>query len=129
MKKLPLLFALIAFTLSGCGDKKLTLKEVRNPTPDTLGQIIVVEGYLSSSEQQDLLTSEKDRYADLVDLAMFTEMPKEKRAAKRQEVGNRLSGKRVSVRGRLNVGPYGMAGRAIVYVQVQSIAEVTAAAE
>ena len=129
MNKLPLLFVLVALVLAGCGEKKLTLSEVRNPTPSTLGQTIVAEGYLSSSEDQDLLTGEKDRFTDLVDLAMFTEIPKDKRYAKRMEVGGRLSGKRVSVRGRLVVGPYGMAGRSTVYIEVQSITEATATAE
>jgi hypothetical protein len=129
MKKLPLILVLIAFALSGCGEKKLTLKEVRNPTPGTLGQVIVTEGYFSSSEEQDLLTGEKDRFADMVDLAMFTEKPKDQRYARRMEVGRRLSGKQVSVRGCLKVGPYGLAGRSTVYIEVQSIAEVTPAAE
>ena len=129
MKKLPLVLVSLAFALSGCAEKKLTLKEVRNPTRDTLGQMIVAEGYLSSSEEQDLLTGEKDRFTDLVDLAMFTEIPKEKRHAKRMEVGGRLSGKRVSVRGCLKVGPCGLAGRSTVYIEVQSIAEAAPPAE
>jgi hypothetical protein len=129
MKTLPLLFVSIALAFSGCGEKKLTLAQVRNPTPDSLGQMIVTEGYLSSSEEQDLLTGEKDRYADIVDLALFTEKPTDQRYARRMEVGRRLSGKRVSVHGLLKVGPYGMSGRSIVYIEVQSIAEVTPPAE
>jgi len=129
MNKLPLVFVLVAFALSGCGVKTFTLKEVRNPTPGMLDEIIVVEGYLSSSEDQDLLTGEQERYTDMVDLAMFSDKPKDQRLARRMEVGRRLSGKRVSVRGRLKVGPFGMAGRSTIYVEVQSIAEVAPAAE
>ncbi len=129
MNKLPLAFVLIAFALSGCSDKIYTLKEVRSPTPAMLGEVIVVKGYLSSSEDQDLLTGEKERYTDMVDLAMFTDKPKDLRLAKRLEVGRRLSGKLVSVRGRLRVGPFGLAGRSTVYIEVQSIAEVAPPAE
>ena len=129
MKKLPLVFVLIALVLSGCGEKKLTLTEIRNPTSGTLGQTIVTGGYLSSSEEQDLLTSEKDRYVDMVDLAIFTEKPKEQRYAKRMELGRQLSGKKVTVHGVLKVGPYGMAGRSTVYIEVQSISEAVPPAE
>jgi len=129
MNKLPLAFVLIAFALSGCGEKTFTLKEVRNPTPGMLGEVIVVQGYLSSSEEQDLLTGEKERYTDMVDLAMFTDKPKDQRLAKRAQLGARLSGKLVSVRGRLKVAPFGLSGRSTVYVEVESIAEVAPAAE
>jgi uridine kinase len=129
MNKLPLAFVAIALALSGCGEKTLTLKEVRNPTPGMLGEVIVVEGYLSSSDEQDLLSGEMNRFTDLVDLAMFTDKPKDQRYTRRMDVGRRLSGKRVSVHGLLKVGPYGMAGRSTVYIEVQSIAEAPPPAE
>jgi hypothetical protein len=124
MNKLPFVLLVIACALSGCSNKIYSLKEVRNPTPAMLGKVIVVEGYLSSSEDQDLLTGEKERYTDMVDLAMFTDKPKDLRLARRMEVGRRLSGKLVSVRGRLKVGPFGLSGRSTVYVEVESITEV-----
>jgi hypothetical protein len=129
MKKFSLAFVLLALVLSGCGVKKLTLTEIRNPTSSTLGKVIITQGYFSSSSEQDMLTSEQDRYVDLVDLAIFPTLGKDQRAAKRTDLGRRLGGKLVSVSGRLKVGPYGLAGRSTVYVEVESINEATAAAE
>jgi len=129
MKKLALAFVLLAFALSGCGDKKLTLAEIRNPTPGMLGQTIVTQGYFSSSSEQDLLTGENGRFVDIVDLAVFPAIPKDQRKAKREELGNRLGGKLVTVRGQLKVGPYGMTGRSTVFIAVESISEATSAAE
>lgn len=94
-----------------------------------LGRTVVTQGYFSSSEEQDLLSGEKDRFVDLVDLAMFPGISKDQRLAKRTETGRRLGGKRVSVRGRLRVGPFGLGGRATVYIEVESISEAPAAPE
>jgi hypothetical protein len=124
MKKLPFAFALLALALSGCSEKKLTLTEVRNPTSSTLDQIIVTQGYLSSSNDQDLLTGQNGRFSDIVDLAVFTGLPKEQRYTRRQDLGHRLGGKLVSVRGRLKVGPFGLGGRATVYIEVADISEM-----
>jgi hypothetical protein len=65
----------------------------------------------------------------MVDLATFPGIAKEQRSAKRTELGNRLGGKLVSVSGRLKVGPYGLAGRSTVYIEVESINEVTSTPE
>jgi hypothetical protein len=129
MKKLSFALVVIAFALSGCGDKKLTLAEVRNPTSGTLGRMIVTQGYFSSSSEQDLLSSEKARFADMVDLLTFPGLPKEQRSAKRMDLGRRLGGKLVSVSGRLKVGPCGLAGRSTVFIEVESVNEVVAAQE
>lgn len=129
MKRLPLTFVLIAFALSGCSQKVLTLKEIRNPTPSMLDRAIITQGFFSSSDEQDLLTGERGRFVDLVDLAMFPGLPKEQRSAKRAETGRRLDGKLVAVRGRLKVGPFGLSGRSTVYIEVETISEVSPAAE
>ena len=129
MKKLAVAFVLLAFALSGCGDKKLTLAEIRNPTSAALGQTIVTQGYFNSSNEQDMLTSENGRFADIVDLAIYPGLPKDQRHTKRADLGNRLGGKLVSVRGQLKVGPYGMTGRSTVFIEVESITEAPAAAE
>jgi hypothetical protein len=129
MKKLSLVYVLLALILSACGEKKLTLTEIRNPTSGTLGQMVVTQGYFSSSSEQDLLTSEQNRYLDMVDLAMFPGLSKEQRMAKRSELGSRLGGKLVSVSGRLKVGPYGLAGRSTVYIEVENINEVPSKSE
>jgi hypothetical protein len=129
MKILSFSFLLVVFALSGCGEKKLTLKEVRNPTSSTLGQTIVTQGYFNSSNEQDLLTGENGRFTDIVDLAVFPGIPKDQRSAKRLDLGRRLGGKLVSVRGRLKVGPYGLAGRSTVFIEVESIGEASSAPE
>ena len=129
MKKLPFAFLLFAFALSGCGEKKLTLTEIRNPTSSTLDQTIVTQGYFSSSNEQDLLTGENGRFTDIVDLAIFPGMPKDQRHTKRLDLDRRLGGKLVSVRGRLKVGPYGLGGRSTVFIDVESISEASPAPE
>jgi len=43
-EKLPFAFVLFALALSGCGEKKLSLTEIRNPTSSMLGQTIVTRG-------------------------------------------------------------------------------------
>lgn len=129
MKKLSLVFVFIALALSGCGDKKLTLAEIRNPTSDTLGRAIVTQGYFSSSSEQDLLTGEKGRFVDMVDLAVFSGLSKDQRSARRADLASRLGGKLVSVNGRLKVGPFGLAGRSTVYIEVESINEAASAGE
>jgi hypothetical protein len=129
MKKPPFVFVLIALALSGCGEKKLTLTEVRNPTSSLLDQTIVTQGYLSSSNDQDLLSSQNGRFADIVDLAVFPGVPKDQRFNRRQELGRRLGGKLVSVRGRLKVGPFGLGGRSTIYIEVEDIDETAPAAE
>ena len=129
MKKLPFAFVLFALALSGCGEKKLSLTEIRNPTSSMLGQTIVTRGYLSSSSEQDLLTSENGRFTDIVDLAVFPGISKDQRYARRQDLGRRLGGKLVSVRGHLKVGPFGLGGRATVFIEVEDISEITPAPE
>jgi hypothetical protein len=129
MKKLPFAFVLFALALSGCGEKKLSLTEIRNPTSSMLGQTIVTRGYLSSSSEQDLLTSENGRFTDIVDLAVFPGIPKDQRYTRRQDLGRRLGGKLVSVRGHLKVGPFGLGGRATVFIEVEDISEITPAPE
>jgi hypothetical protein len=129
MRNLPLAFLLVAFALSGCGMKELTLKEIRNPTAGMLNQAIATRGYFSSSDEQDLLTGEKGRFVDLVDLAMFPGIPKDQRNARRMEIGRRLGGRLVAVRGRLKVGPFGLGGRATVYIEVENISEAAQAPE
>lgn len=129
MKKLSLVFVLLAFALSGCGVKKLTLAEIRNPTARTLNQSIVTQGYFSSSDQQDLLTGEQDRYVDMVDLSLFPGVPKEQRRTKRMDLASRLGGKLVTVSGTLKVGPFGLAGRSTVYIEVQNIAAAAPSAQ
>jgi len=127
MKKLLFTLLLLAFALSGCGEMKLTLTEVRNPTSRTLDQTIVTEGYFSSSDEQDLLIGETGRFTNLVDLAIFTGIPSDQRYAKRMDLGRRLGGKLVLVRGRLKVGPFGLGGRSTVFIEVESIREASAA--
>jgi hypothetical protein len=129
MKKLSFALVLIAFALSGCGDKKLTLAEVRNPTSGTLGRMITTQGYFNSSSEQDLLSSDRTRFADMVDLSIFSGLAKEQRSAKRMDLGRRLEGKLVSVSGRLKVAPYGRGGRSTVFIEVESIDEVVSAEE
>jgi hypothetical protein len=129
MKKLPFAFLLFALALSGCGEKKLSLTEIRNPTSSMLDQTIVTRGYLSSSSEQDLLTSENGRFTDIVDLAVFPGIPKDQRYTRRQDLGRRLGGKLVSVRGHLKVGPFGLGGRATVFIEVEDISEITPAPE
>ena len=129
MKKLPFAFVLLAFALSGCGEKKLSLTEIRNPTSSTLNQTVVTQGYFSSSNEQDLLTGQNGRFTDIVDLAVFPGLPKDQRYTRRQDLGRRLGGKLVAVRGRLKVAPFGLGGRATVYIEVEDISEITSAPE
>jgi hypothetical protein len=105
------------------------LTEVRNPTSSLLDHTIVTQGYLSSSNDQDLLSSQNGRFTDIVDLAVFPSVPKDQRLNRRQELGRRLGGKLVSVRGRLKVGPFGLGGRSTVYIEVEEISETAPAAE
>ena len=113
----------------GCAhERKLSLAEIRRPTPLTLEKMIITEGYLWTNAEEDLLTLKDGELGEAVDLSflpMIKDVPigGRKRFQKRIEITHGLAGKRVLVRGRLKVGPIGFMNQACVYIDVVEIKE------
>lgn len=105
----------------------LTLPQIRSPEPLWINSAVLTEGYFQAHDEEDLLTSEKERFRDEVELSfapMLASIPKEARREWRATLGERLDGKLVKVRGIMRVGPFGMLNRTTVYLEVEDISEV-----
>jgi hypothetical protein len=109
-----------------------TLAEIRSPTPHMIGALVETEGFLQPHAEEDFLTSDIRRFSDMLELSyqpMLTELPQEKRYARRMEIEQPLEQRWVLVRGRVRVGPFGMSNRATVYLEVESIRAANQPAE
>ena len=133
MKTYSLLLLGVAVALCGCvTEKKLSLAQIRSPERAWINSVIVTAGYFQPHVEEDLLTREKQRFSDMVELSfapMMADVPKEKRLEWRTAIGEKLGGKWVSVRARIRIGPFGMLGRPTVYLEVETIEEANRVTE